>query len=100
MRNHDPSITSDGRYMSRAHQLQAVLSDFKPIQRHRIFSLTFFLISPSKCMITCHTGELSQLMNTVACTVEQKELLFAHLITGSSESIVEFQGGKHGYNYS
>lgn len=87
--------------MSRARQLQTVLSDFKPIQRHRIFLLTFFLISSSERMITCHTGELSQSMNTLARTVEQKELLLcAHLITGSSESIVEVQGGKHGYNYS
>lgn len=93
-------MTSDGRYMSRAHQLQAILSDFKPIQRHRIFSLTFFLISSSERMITCHTGELSQSMNTLACTVKQKELLLcAQLITGSSESIEEVQGGKHGYYY-
>lgn len=100
VRNHDPSMTSDGRCMSRARQLPAVLSDFKPIQRQRTFSLTFFLISFSGHMITCHTGELSQSMNTLACTVKQKELLLcAQLITGSSESIEEVQGGKHRYYY-
>lgn len=77
-------------------QFFLTLSQYKD----RIFSLTFFLISSSERMITCHTGELSQSMNTLACTVKQKKLLLcAQLITGSSESIEEVQGGKHGYYY-
>jgi hypothetical protein len=68
--------------MSRSPLHPEVLSNFKPLQSLGTFPLTFLLICSSEHIITCHTGELSQLMDTLECTVKQQEfLLCTHLIT-------------------